>query len=104
MTGRKAGLALDFVLQEGRALRFGKANCTEGPKGKSVLRQCVKDKTEESQAAFPKSSSLCAENDCRKSTYPCTSGNVVGEEGLSAFLGIWLILCFTLCFCVAIGK
>lgn len=61
MTGRKAGVALDFVLQAGRVLYIAKANCTEGPKGRSVLRQREKDKTEDSQAAFPKSSSLCAE-------------------------------------------
>lgn len=99
MTGRKAGVALDFVLQEGRALHFGKENCTEGPKGRPVLRQREKDKAEDSQAAFSKSSSLCAENDCRKSTYPRTSGNGVVEEGLSACLGIWIIF-FLLCFLV----
>lgn len=95
---------MDFVLQGGRALHFGKANYTEGPKGKSVLRQHEKDKTEDSQAAFPKSGSLCAGNDCRKSAYPCTSGNGAVQEGLSACLGIWLILFFTLFSCVAIGK
>lgn len=97
MTGRKAGVALDFVLQEDREkqIAFGKAYCTEGLKGRSVLRQREKDKTEDSQAAFPKSSSFCAENDHRRSIYSCTSGNGVVKEGLSDCLGIWIIVFFT---------